>query len=149
MNVNVFCAFRRVHFLDILPQRAYSAIMIADILLAGAGGFAGSALRCAAGFVPVRNPAGFPIKTFLINVAGCLVFALAGCIAARRGSLSPRALVLIRTGFCGGFTTFSAFAAESAALLKGGSHAVAAAYIAASVAAGLLAVFAAEKAFGE
>ena len=139
-----FC--RRI---DISRQTPYPAAMVADILFAGIGGFAGSALRCAAGFVPVKNPAGFPIKTFLINVAGCFVFALAGCMAAKRGSLNPRALVMVRTGFCGGFTTFSAFAAESAALLKGGNFAAAAAYIAASVAAGLLAVFAAEKAFGE
>ena len=123
--------------------------MIADILFAGLGGFFGSALRCAAGFLPIKNPAGFPIKTFFVNVAGCFIFALAACLAAKRGSISPRALVFIRTGFCGGFTTFSAFAAESASLFKGGNYAMAAAYIAASVAAGLLAVFVVERAFGE
>ena len=142
------CDARNGSFLDNPAQTSYPASMIAEIFLAGVGGFAGSALRCAAGFVPVKNPAGFPIKTFLINVAGCFIFAAAGCIASRRGSLSPRALAMIRTGFCGGFTTFSAFAAESAALLKGGNYAAAAAYIAASVAAGLFAVFAAERAFG-
>ena len=123
--------------------------MIFDILVAGLGGFVGSALRCATGFLPVKNPAGFPIKTFLINVAGCFIFALATCIAAKRGSLGPRALVLIRTGFCGGFTTFSAFAGESATLLKNGNYATAVAYIALSVAMGLLAFFAAERAFEE
>lgn len=121
--------------------------MMVDILLAGFGGFAGSALRCAAGFVPVKNPAGFPIKTFFVNVVGCFIFALAGCLISRRGALSPRALVLIRTGFCGGFTTFSAFAAESAALFKDGNYVMAVAYIAVSVAAGLAAVFAAERIF--
>ncbi len=123
--------------------------MFGDILLAGLGGFLGSALRCAVGFAPVKNPAGFPAKTLLINVAGCFLFALAGCLAAKNRVFSPRALVLIRTGFCGGFTTFSAFAAETAALVKNGNYGMAAAYIAASVTLGLLAVFAAERMFAD
>lgn len=123
--------------------------MFGDILFAGIGGFLGSALRCAVGLVPVKNPAGFPAKTLLINVAGCVLFALAGCLAAKNRMLSPRALILIRTGFCGGFTTFSAFAAESAGLVKSGNYGMAATYIAASITLGLLAIFATERLFAD
>lgn len=123
--------------------------MFGDILFAGIGGFLGSALRCAVGFVPIKNPAGFPAKTLLINVAGCVLFALAGCLAAKNRMLSPRALVLIRTGFCGGFTTFSAFAAESAGLVKSGNYGMATAYIAASITLGLLAIFSTERLFAD
>lgn len=132
-------------FLDIRAEAVYFILMFGDILFAGLGGFLGSALRCAVGFVPVKNPAGFPAKTLLINVAGCFLFALAGCLAAKNRMLSPRALVLIRTGFCGGFTTFSAFAAESAGLVKNGNYGMAAAYIAASITFGLLVIFATER----
>ena len=136
-------------FLDIRAEVAYFVFMFGDILFAGIGGFLGSALRCAVGFVPVKNPAGFPAKTLLINVVGCFLFALAGCVAAKNRMLSPRALVLIRTGFCGGFTTFSAFAAESARLFKSGNYGMATAYIAASITLGLLAIFATERMFVE
>ena len=50
-----------------------------DCFFVGCGGFIGAVLRFLMGKLPVKNPAGFPITTFMINVIGA--FAI-GCIAA-------------------------------------------------------------------
>jgi len=60
----------------------------------------------------------FPLATFLVNVSGCL---LIGAIAALSGaSLSPEWRDAAAVGFCGGYTTFSAYALQSVALARAG-----------------------------
>lgn len=49
--------------------------------------------------------------------------------------------LLLITGFCGGYTTFSAFATENFNLIQNGNSLVAMLYIAASIAAGIIAVW--------
>ena len=85
---------------------------------------------------------GFPWGTFAVNVLGCLLFGfLWGIFEARQAALGPwRAVVLV--GFLGSFTTFSSFAHDSGALLRGGELMSALLNIAGQNLLGLLALFA-------
>ena|SRR5687767_407223 len=113
--------------------------MLAMIAL---GGAAGSVARYLLGGM-VQRLAGiaFPIGTLAVNVSGSFVAGL-----LLRYFMNDQTQPLLRgaliIGFCGGFTTFSAFTAETLGLVEGGAYGRAASYVAASVAMSLLAVFA-------
>jgi fluoride exporter len=80
----------------------------------------------------------WPAGTFAVNVAGSL---LLGFLARRLvGPDAALAWLLLATGFCGGFTTFSAFELETHRLLLGGAWMRAVLYVLASVLVGLLAM---------
>jgi fluoride exporter len=111
-----------------------SAIRPAALALVAAGGVAGATVRW--GVFEVSGTDGsFPWWTLLVNVAGCLLIGLL------LGVPEPVRLGLA-TGFCGGLTTFSTFAVDTAALLDAGDTGIAAAYVASSVVVGVLAVVA-------
>ena len=78
--------------------------------------------------------------TFLVNIIGCFVIGLVYAIAARNATTGSDIKLLLATGFCGGFTTFSAFAFENLELFKSGMHLTALTYIILSITLGILAV---------
>lgn len=84
----------------------------------------------------------FPFGTLVVNIAGCLLIGIFYDLSVRHSSFSPDLRLLLMTGFCGGFTTFSAFSLENMALLQQERYAAVIAYTGISVAAGLLAVWA-------
>ncbi len=96
------------------------------------GGGAGSVLRYGAAQLPL------PCPTLCVNVAGCFLIGLFHGWSARWG-WGEEVRLLLTTGLCGGFTTFSTFGAESLALLRAGRPLAAAGYVGASVLLGLLA----------
>lgn len=121
--------------------------MFVNCLVVGAGGFVGSVARYLVGLLPaalgIRGAlGGFPIATFSINVVGAFFIGLVCAWATRSAQMSPELLLLLKVGFCGGFTTFSTFSLESMQLIELGAWGVAAAYMALSVVACLGAVFA-------
>jgi CrcB protein len=79
--------------------------------------------------------AGWPWATLAVNVAGSLLIGiLAALVARHRGALSQLpAQLFLMTGFCGAFTTFSAFGLETLWLLQAGRPGMAIAYVACSV----------------
>ena len=102
-----------------------------------AGGAAGAVLRWALGEL-VPDGAGFPWTTFAINVSGCfLLAAVLGLEAVRR---RPVLLAGLGPGVLGGYTTLSALAEQSRALLAAGHPATALAYLAGSALVGVVAV---------
>ena len=116
---------------------------IFHLLLVGAGGCAGSMARYATvmAFEKRLNSA-FPYGTFCVNIAGSFLLGfILAWIAARTDTHNEPWKLLLGTGFCGGFTTFSAFTAENAALLDQKLASTALLYIALSVAGGLVAVW--------
>lgn len=115
-----------------------------ECALVGLGGGAGAILRYLIGLVPLGSQGAFPWKTLLINVAGSFLIGLIAALAAK-GTIAPRWELLLKTGVCGGFTTFSTFALESDQLMSRGSFGAAAFYMAASLAAGILAVVAGQR----
>lgn len=115
-----------------------------DCLFVGLGGFIGTVCRYLIGLLPIKMENGFPIKTLCINVAGAFVISLITAWAAKNKSLDARIVLMLKVGVCGGFTTFSTFAYESADLLKKGNTIVAIGYMGASMVLGVLAVMAAQ-----
>jgi CrcB protein len=84
----------------------------------------------------------FPIGTLLVNVTGSFLIGLLIVILARRTSNATTLHALLVLGFCGGFTTFSTFSADTMALIESGATSLAAANVVASVALALLATLA-------
>ena len=112
--------------------------MFKEILFVGLGGFAGSALRYVVGR---WLSGGFPWGTLAVNVAGCLLIGLVYALVERGNLSSPELRLLLTVGFCGGFTTFSAFMGENLAMLRAGEFVPFALYTAGSVLLGLGAVW--------
>ncbi len=83
-----------------------------------------------------------PLGTFFVNIIGSLLIGIILGIAARGNSLSQDHTLLLATGFCGGFTTFSAFAYENQVFLKNGDFLNFIIYTAGSIVLGILAVIA-------
>ena len=83
----------------------------------------------------------FPLATFITNFVGCfLIGFLIGILENNQMTNSTLKWFLI-TGFCGGFTTFSAFGLENINLFQNQNNAIALLYIGASVIFGLAAVW--------
>ncbi len=97
------------------------------------GSAAGGTLRFAVSrYLPTGGDGGFPITTLAINIVGsALLGYLAARFATRPGSVELRAMLTV--GFCGGFTTFSAFSVETLGLLQRAAYGRAALYATASV----------------
>jgi len=104
------------------------------------GGALGTLARYGLGGVAQRFSAFFPYGTLTINVTGSLLLGfLVRYLLATPASPELRAALTI--GFCGGFTTFSTFSYEAAALIESGSLGRALLYMTASVTLSLAATF--------
>lgn len=115
--------------------------MIRTLLVVALGGGIGSALRFIVSKAVSENMDGtFPYPTFAVNIAGCLLIGLFYGLSSR-GSLGGNSVkMLLTTGLCGGFTTFSTFCNENLALLRGGNAVAALLYAGLSVMLGFMAV---------
>lgn len=116
-----------------------------DCLMVGAGGFIGSVLRYIVGLIPMREGSTFPVKTMCVNVAGAFLIGIIAASVLRHGDMSPRMVLFLKVGICGGFTTFSTFALESVGLLQSGKSLQAILYIVFSVVLSIFAVILAES----
>ena len=105
------------------------------------GGF-GSVLRFLIGKWLNNSENGIPYGTFLANILGSLLIGIILGYAAKNDALTQNHTLLLATGFCGGFTTFSTFAYENHLFLKSGDFTSFAFYTIASFVVGFLAVFA-------
>ena len=112
-----------------------------QVLLVFFGGGVGSVLRYIIGKY-LNNPNdGIPYGTFAANIIGSLLIGIILGLAAKNDSLTSNQTLLLATGFCGGFTTFSTFAYENHVLLKSGDFTSFALYTIGSFIVGFLAVF--------
>lgn len=92
----------------------------------------------------------FPWATFLVNVSGSVVLGVVAALYVAHPDPARRAwYILLGTGFCGGFTTFSTFSLETVELLRGGRPGAAAGYALGSVAAGVAGLWVALRAGGK
>lgn len=97
------------------------------------GGF-GSVLRYGLSrWVYMNYSSSFPYGTMLVNVLSCLMLGFLIGYFGEKVMINPTSKVMLTVGFCGGFSTFSAFAYETVELLKVGQYASASANIVLSV----------------
>ncbi len=108
-----------------------------SLLLVALGAALGAAGRWLVDrFVQSRHTSFFPWGTFVVNIVGSLLLGL--LLGARS---APDLVLVLGSGFCGGFTTFSTFSFETVVLAGEGRGAVARAYVVASLIAGLGAAY--------
>jgi len=116
--------------------------MIKNFIIVGLGGAAGSMLRYGVQKIfQVQSSAVFPTGTLLVNIAGCFLIGILWSLVSRSLTWNDEMKLLLMTGFCGGFTTFSAFTLEGIGLLKENRTVLFVIYLTASVVGGLLATF--------
>jgi len=116
--------------------------MLKTLLIVGLGGGIGSIFRYLTSVLTQKYVQSlFPWATFLVNVIGCLIIGVLVGLFAKQQIENTDLKLLFITGFCGGFTTFSAFALENIKLFQSGGSFVALLYIALSVLLGIFAVW--------
>jgi len=111
------------------------------LLLIGTGSFIGGIFRyLLTQSVQTKYFSAFPFGTLTVNIIGCFFIGIVFGVAAKT-NLTQEWRLFLATGLLGGFTTFSAFSAETFDLFKGGHFLYASAYILASVFLGLSATY--------
>lgn len=114
-----------------------------NLLLVMLGGAIGAGLRYGVGLAAAgRLGAQFPWGTFIVNLAGGLGAGLLLGFLIARGDVADPWRLFLGIGLLGGFTTFSAFSAETAYMLQRGQFGLAALYVSASVVGALILLFA-------
>jgi fluoride exporter len=111
-------------------------------LMVGIGGALGSLARYGAYRLWPAPPGGWPVPTFTVNLLGSFAIGLLYMYVAARGASADNARLFWMTGVLGGFTTYSAFALESA---LAGFSMTGVTYVAATVVGCLLAAVAGLK----
>jgi len=109
-----------------------------EIFFVGAGGMFGAILRFLIVKIPLINSS-FPYNTFIVNMIGCFLVG----ILIKHSSISNKELShlinnFLIIGFCGGFTTFSAFSADSINLLNESKYFLFLSYMISSSVVGIL-----------
>ncbi len=112
-----------------------------SLLLVFFGGGLGSVLRYLVGKWSKSIESTIPYGTFLVNIIGSIIIGIVLGYVAKTSNGSNNYALLLVTGFCGGFTTFSAFVYENHLFLKNGDYFSFLIYTIGSIVLGLFAVF--------
>ena len=100
------------------------------MLLVGVGGALGAMMRYGISLLPIRS--NFPILTLFTNLLGAIIIGfVVGAFSTDERNNDM--LLLLKTGVCGGFTTFSTFSFEALQLFQKHQYGTSFLYIASSV----------------
>ena len=108
-------------------------IFMDGVIFVGLGGFLGASLRYLLGMAVTAGSV-IPAATPAINIFGSFLIGVLSLVSERHGLSRHSVILMLQTGFCGGFTTFSTFALETGDLILNRRGGLAAAYMAASLA---------------
>ena len=100
-------------------------------LFVALGGAVGAMGRYAISLIPCKTT--FPTLTFITNIAGALLIGFIVGVADKRNDMSPNTVLFLKTGVCGGFTTFSTFSLETFNLFQNKDYVTGGIYAALSV----------------
>lgn len=118
--------------------------MIKAIIFVGVGGFLGSVCRyLLTRIITLQWSSAIPYGTFTVNILGSFLIGLLGGLflnSSFASSYSPQIRLLLITGFCGGFTTFSTFSLEMIELFQSGTWMLSLGYALVSILLGFTAV---------
>ena len=103
-------------------------------------GIGGAARFLAQEFIQKNFPSSIPLSTLSVNIIGSFIIGIIYALA-EKSKISAEVRILIATGFCGGFTTFSSFTFENVKLLQDGEFFNTALYVLLSIVVGFLAVY--------
>ena len=115
--------------------------MVKQMLLVFFGGGIGCTLRYLVGKINLIQKEAFPFATLAVNLIGCLLIGILMGWSLKNQPLQNNLVLFLVTGFCGGFTTFSAFSLENLTLLKEGHTFLFLTYVFVSIFIGLLLTF--------
>jgi CrcB protein len=117
-------------------------MLFKNLLLVGIGGALGSIARyLGQRFLSQVFPQSFPVGTFTVNIVGCFLIGVLYGLSNKHQYFTAEFRLLMMTGFCGGFTTFSAFTLEGMQLLNQQRFLIFTLYFVLSVLIGLMATF--------
>lgn len=115
--------------------------LLRSMLMVAIGGAVGSAMRyLTSKAIQDWLPNAFPYGTFAVNLLGCLVIGFLYGLVDRNILCDSSLKLLLITGLCGGFTTFSTFSNESLSLVQQGHLLYAVLYVGGSVCLGMFMV---------
>jgi CrcB protein len=117
-------------------------ISFKNILTVMLGSGIGGALRfISSEYIKQYLPTRFPYGTFFVNLLGCFIIGIVYGLSIKGNQDSNGLKLLLATGFCGGFTTFSAFTSENLELIRNGNQFTALFYILISIVFGIVATY--------
>ena len=105
--------------------------LIGYVMLGGALGTVARYLLST--WIQTKTGSAFPLGTLLVNVSGSILLGLLFRFALETPAVTPDMRALLTTGLCGGYTTFSTFSYETAALIEEGDWTRATVYVGLSV----------------
>ena len=103
------------------------------------GGAIGAVCRYAISLIPVKTT--FPVLTLITNILGAILIGFIVGVAAERENVSPNMVLFLKTGVCGGFTTFSTFSLEAFQLFENKMYAYGSIYVVSSVGCCLIGIW--------
>ncbi len=112
--------------------------MINNFIIVAIGGASGAMLRFAFSFIKTNY--NFPWQTMVVNLIGCFFIGILISLF-KTNKIENNTYLLLATGLCGGFTTFSTFSAESLYLLQQDKIFYFFLYILSTVCLGLIATY--------